>query len=123
MQIYLVAYYYQKPSNHRVRTQIAGWMKDQKNVSWDEQVSITRNLRNRDLSTARVILDLTKQKVVRNSWNSDSSFADMFEYFVKNYPEQTRGLREMVQPKSSVPEFAAVSSSITSVDTSSLATK
>lgn len=123
MQIYLVAYYYQKPSNRRVRTQLAGWMKDQKNVSWDEQVSITRNLRNRDLTTAGVILDLTQQRVVRNSWNSHANFTDMFEYFVKNYPEQTQGLKNMISPQTSMAEFAPVPTTITSVDTSSLTTK
>lgn len=115
--IYLVAYYFQKPANHRVKTNHAGWMKDQKNVSYDEQVGITRYLKNRDITSAKIILDLANQRVVKNDWNRDRDFNDLFEYFQRGYPEQTTKIMEQLHPKlnSSVP---AITESVRSIDTS-----
>lgn len=99
MSIYLVAYYFQKPSNNRVKTQLAGWMKNSNNVSWDEQVAITKNLRNRDISTAKIILDMRNQRVVKNGWGTSQSFDDFYDYFNKSYPQYTKEVMEQVNPE------------------------
>ncbi len=99
MSIYLVAYYFQKPSNNRVKTQLAGWMKNNNNVSWDEQVAITKNLRNRDISTAKIILDMRNQRVVKNGWGTSQSFDDFYDYFNKSYPQYTKEVMEQVNPE------------------------
>ena len=96
--LYLVAYYYQRPDNPRVRTQIPGWMKQEGNLSWDEQVQMTTRLRNRDHSMAKVILDLGKKTVVKNSWDSGKSFDELFEYYRKNYPKYTEELATKLYP-------------------------
>lgn len=98
MSIYLVAYYFQKPAHSRVRTQRAGWMKQNNNVSWDEQVAITKNLRNRDLTTARIILDMSAQRVVKNGWDNSRTFDELYDYFSTNYPQYTREIMERVNP-------------------------
>ena len=88
--MYLVAYYYQKPANQRVRTARPGWMKDPRSTSWDERVAITRKLKNSDLSMAKVILDLDRQSVIRDNWGTQRSYTELFDYFHKNYPEHTK---------------------------------
>ena len=97
--MYLVAYYFQKPSNNRVKTQLAGWMKNNNNVSWDEQVAITKNLRNRDISTAKIILDMRNLRVVKNGWGTSQSFDDFYDYFNKSYPQYTKEVMEQVNPE------------------------
>lgn len=96
--IYLVAYYYQKPKTTRVRTSRAGWMKDENNVAWDEQVAISRNLKTKDITTAKIILDLAKKQVVRNGWLNQRSFDDLFQYFQKGYPQYTTEIMNQIDP-------------------------
>lgn len=100
--IYLVAYYYQKPKA-RVKTTKPGWKNNSENISWDEQVTVTRVLKNRDLTMAKVILDLVNRRVVRNAWSPDRDFDELYRYFEKGYPEQTTTVMkqiEAVKPKS-----------------------
>lgn len=96
--IYLVAYYFQKPATDRVKTQKPGWMKQPGNVSWDEQVAITRNLKNKDMTMGKVILDLANKKVVRNNWSDIKNFDELFLYFNKNYPDQTKNIMMQLDP-------------------------
>jgi len=85
--MFLVAYYYQKPSNNRVRTSRAGWMLQPNAVSYDEQVALTTKIKNKDMAMAKVILDLRARRVVRNSWNKDTDYESLFEYYQSNYPQ------------------------------------
>ena len=85
--MFLVAYYFTKPSNTRVRTARAGWMNQPGAVSYDEQVALTTRIKPRDLSMAKIILDLRRRQVVRNSFNDNRNYNEMFEYFAKNYPK------------------------------------
>ncbi len=83
--VYLVAYYVCKPKNKYVNTSVKGWMDNKDNVAWDEQINITLKLKNRDLTTAKVILDLSNRSVYRNSWNSNKSFDELFSHFYSGY--------------------------------------
>jgi hypothetical protein len=96
--LYLVAYYTLRPAN-RVKTQIKGWMEDSSNVQYDEQVAITRRLKNNDRSMAKIILDMTNKKIVRNGWGTDVNFDDMFKYFSKSYPEYTHRIMASLDPE------------------------
>lgn len=116
--IYLVAYYFQKPANPRVKTARPGWMKEQNNVSWDEQVGITRYLKNRDITTAKVILDLANRKVVKNDWKRGQEFDELFEYFHRGYPEQTTKIMEQLHPEFSQPAVTVSSEPVRTIDTS-----
>jgi len=95
--IYLVAYYYMKPRN-RVRTQTKGWMEDQSNISYDERVAVTRKLKSSDLSTAKIILDLSNKSVVRNGWNNGKDFDTLFEYYHEGYPQYTTTVMNQLDP-------------------------
>lgn len=85
--VYLVAYYSLRPRHRRVRTEKAGWMKNPDNVSYDESISITTKLKNRDIDTAKIILDLTNQKVYRNGWGDNKTFESLFEHFYSGYKQ------------------------------------
>lgn len=83
--VYLVAYYTQKPKHGRVNTAEKGWMNNADNVAWDEQINIALKLKNKDLTMAKVILDLSERTVYRNGWNNGKSFDDLFEHFYTGY--------------------------------------
>lgn len=85
--IYLVAHYFIRPRTARTRTQIKGWMKVDDNLSYDEQVAIATKLKNNDYQTAKIILDLSNKKIIRNGFQSESTFDQLFGYFLKNYPQ------------------------------------
>ena len=84
-KIYLVAFYFMRPKNQRVRTNVPGWIKDQNNITWDEQIAITTKLKNNDLTTAKIILNLTDKSVMINGWNGNKDFDELFDHFYKNY--------------------------------------
>lgn len=105
--MYLVAYYFQKPANNRVKTARAGWMNVPGNLALDEQVALATKLKPKDLSMAKVILDLRRRQIVRNSWNSQTNYDDLFDYYQKNYPKyaelmtsvNTATMRKINQPE------------------------
>jgi len=82
---YLVAFYYMRPKNQRVRTNVPGWIKDQNNITWDEQIAITTKLKNNDLTTAKIILNLTDKSVLINGWNGQKDFDELFDHYYKHY--------------------------------------
>ena len=98
-KLYLVAYYFTKPKNNRIRTEKPGWMKSPGAISYDEQVAITKNLSNKDLSNAKVILDMVGKKVVKNGWVSGRSFDELFLYYYGNYPQYTKTVMEKLDPE------------------------
>lgn len=120
--MFLVAYYYQKPSHDRIRTQKAGWQKQPGATAYDEQVALSTRLKPRDLSMAKIILDLRKRQVVRNSINEQREYDDLFAYFVQNYPKYAKLMQSVnqatlsrkTQPVDFVP---AVSSEVRVVET------
>ncbi len=123
--MYLVAYYYQKPAHDRVRTAKAGWMKQPGSMAWDEQVALTIRLKNKDISMAKVILDLRGRKVVRNALNDNRDYDGLFDYYVKNYPQHAELMKSVttaVQNQTAKPTAFApvVTSEVRVVDTPSL---
>lgn len=95
--IFLVAYYYMKPQM-RVKTQIKGWTKNENNFRYDEQVTITKALKNRDIETSKIILDLKNKKVVKNSWGNSKTFDELFKYYLDNYPQYTASIMTELDP-------------------------
>lgn len=95
-KIYLVAYYYMRPKNQRVRTNVAGWHKDDNNITWDEEIALTIKLKDRDLTTAKIILNLNDRKVVINGWNGNRDFGELFDHFYKNYKKDLHPVAEQL---------------------------
>ena len=63
-----------------------GYMKDPNNIHYEEQVYITRGLRDKDLKN-QVILNLTEEKIVKNTFKSGSNFEEIFTHYYEGYAE------------------------------------
>lgn len=96
--IYLVAHYFMRPRG-QVKTQFKGWMKDNDNTMYEEKVTITRNLKKDDLSSAKIIIDLSKKSIVRNGWNNLDNFDQLFEFFHEGYPQYTTTVMRQIDPE------------------------
>lgn len=55
---------------------------------WDEITEFKKSVKNRYLTSARVILDLKEQKVVKNSLNPKAEFSDMLEFYKRQLGDQ-----------------------------------
>ena len=81
--IYLLAFYHMRP-RPGVRTQVKGWMDDLNNITYDENVEITRGKR-KHINTAKVVLNLSQKRVEYNGWGTKRSFDEYFKHFFKGY--------------------------------------
>jgi hypothetical protein len=95
--VYLIAYYFMRPRRH-APTHVEGWNKDPKNLMYDEKVAVARKISKNDQSMAKIILDIGNKKVVRNSWNNDLSFDQLFDYFYQGYPQYTKDIMNQFDP-------------------------
>jgi hypothetical protein len=77
-------------------TRIAGYMTNPENLTYDERVAVSRGLRTKDLVNNNVVLNITKSVVEKNSFRTDKSFMEMFEYFYENNADYiSQALREL----------------------------
>lgn len=83
----------------RVPTQIKGWQADARNISYDEQVAVCTSLKKNDITMAKIILDFTNKKIIRNGWNNDKSFDELFSYFHAGYPQYTTEVMLQLDPE------------------------
>jgi hypothetical protein len=99
--IYLIAKYTGLPKDPR-QTSKPGYMKDPENVIYDEQLYLTRGLRDQDLKN-HVILNLTEQKIVKNSWKTGATFEEAFAHYYEGYADYiddcVNQLNETIQSK------------------------
>jgi len=99
--IYLVAQYVAKPKNPRQSSQ-PGYMSNPDNIQWDERMYISQGLRKKD-HQMNVILDLTEEKIIKNSFNSGKSFEEVFKYFYEAYgdyiDDSVNKINEAIQSK------------------------
>jgi hypothetical protein len=84
---YLFARYIQRPRD-KTKTHIKGYMLDEKNTQFDEVISFATRVKTKDLTMSRVILNLDKQLVVKNSINEEATFEQLYGYFAQNYQKQ-----------------------------------
>lgn len=85
LNIYLLVTYVARPKNPR-QTSRAGYMLDSDNIQYDENLSIVRGWRDRYLKHG-VVLDLTNEKVVKNSFTPGKTFEELFEHFHEGFGE------------------------------------
>lgn len=84
--LYLIAYYYIKPKDSS-RTKESGYITNPDNFIYDESINITKGLKSRDERSAKVILNLSNQSVVRNYFNDNRDFATLLAYYQEGYPK------------------------------------
>jgi len=85
--IYVIAQYYAKPKNPKM-TRVPGYMTDEANIAWDERVDVTYGLRSKDLVASKVVINISKQAVEKDSFKSGRSFDELFSYFYSANPKQ-----------------------------------
>jgi hypothetical protein len=96
--IYLVAHYLAKPRDPK-KTHQAGYMKDPANFRYDEQVQVSTRLRRQDITTAKVIMNLSDKKIEQNSFNSNKDFDELFKYFFKGYHKYITEVMAKLDPE------------------------
>jgi hypothetical protein len=84
-EIFLVATYLKAP-REAGKTIHKGYMNDDKNISYREKVTITRGLKDRDL-TAGIILNLTQKTVYKCHFDGKNDWETLAQYYAKSYPE------------------------------------
>lgn len=83
--IYLLAKYVSRPKNSKL-TSHKGYVTNSDNLDYDEQVIVTRGLKNKDKQYCQVILNLTKEEVIKRT-SKELTFEKLFEYFFENYAD------------------------------------
>jgi hypothetical protein len=83
--IYLIANYMARPKNPRLTAQ-SGYMSNPDNITWDEQVFITRGFRNRYMQNT-VVMDLTEERVLKNSFTPGKTFEELFAHYHEGFGE------------------------------------
>lgn len=84
--IYLMATYYKVPAR-RSATSKKNFGLDPNNFKYDEQVTVSQVLKNRDLTNCQVILDMGAKRVVKSSMSPGLDFDHLYQYFKENYPK------------------------------------
>ena len=95
--IFLLAFYHMKP-RPGVRTQIAGWMNDPANITYDENVEITRG-RHKNITQAKVVLNLSKKTIERNGWGTDREFNEYFKHYFKGFHQYITSVMVQLDPE------------------------
>jgi len=85
--VYIVARYAMKPKDPS-QTYKAGYIKDPDNMRWDERVDVVLGLKDRDLGMYQIILNITESRIIKNSFNNDKSFMELFQYFYTSSPKE-----------------------------------
>jgi len=85
--VFVCAQYFAKPRNPKM-TRVPGYMADESNVVWDERVDVTHGLKDKDLLASKVVINISEQTVVRDSFNSGKGFYELFEYFYTANPRE-----------------------------------
>lgn len=83
--IYLIAKYSSSPKDPKMTFQ-AGYVNNPDNMHVDEQVYLTRGLRDKDLQNT-VVLNLTEEKIVKNGFKSGANFEELFKHFYDSYAD------------------------------------
>ena len=83
---FLVVQYAGKPADPG-QTSKKGYLKD--NLVYDEKVSLTNKLRDKDLLNSTIVLDLENKKIVRRSkvYDISDNYNFLYEYYYKNYKD------------------------------------
>lgn len=85
LDIYLLATYVARPKNPR-QTSRAGYITNPDNIQYDENLEIVRGWRDRYMKYS-VVLDLTNEKVVKNSFHNGKTFEELFTHYHEGFGE------------------------------------
>jgi hypothetical protein len=83
--IYLVANYVARPKDPK-KTNQAGYITNPDNIQYDEQVFVARGFRDRYMQNS-VVLDLTEEKIIKNSFTPNKTFEEIFKHYHDGFSE------------------------------------
>ena len=83
--IYLLATYVARPKNPR-QTSRAGYITNPDNIQYDENLEIVRGWRDRYIKYS-VVLDLTNERVIKNSFLKEKTFEELFKHYHEGFGE------------------------------------
>jgi hypothetical protein len=84
---YLFVNYIQRPRDPK-KTHIKGYIKDPANMQWDEIVGFSVGLKSKDQLNSRIVIDIDGQKIIKNTVNDNDNWAQLMDYYLKNYKDQ-----------------------------------
>lgn len=82
-QFFVVLSHYTRPKTKKSSNQ-PGWNKTKELVQHDEEFALKTRIRDGDLQSASVILDLVKQQVVMSKFG-DRDYNKLLDYVLKHY--------------------------------------
>jgi hypothetical protein len=74
-----------RPKNPR-QTSRAGYITDPDNIQYEENLEIVRGWRDRYMKYS-VVLDLTNEKIVKNSFQTGKTFEELFTHYHEGFGE------------------------------------
>ena len=74
-----------RPKNPRQTSQ-PGYMSNPDNIQYDEQVFVIRGFKNRYMKNS-VVLDLTEERVLKNSFRTEKTFEEIFKHYHDGFGE------------------------------------
>lgn len=104
--IFLVATYLKAPKDPK-KSAVKGYINNDENISYGEKVTVTRGLKDRDL-TAGIILNLTQKTVHKCRFGGNNDWETLAAYYAKGYPQYLKLLEPTPEPTDEeVEEMAA----------------
>ena len=85
-KMFIVARYVQTPRNPK-QSHLADFGKNAAAWQNNEEVRCVKNVSSRVLTEASVVLDVAKEKVIKNRFGSDASFQDLYKYYLEHYAD------------------------------------
>ena len=85
-KMFIVAKYVQTPRNPK-QSHLPAF--GQNPAAWqnNEEVRCVKNVSTRMLTEASVVLDVAAQKVIKNRFESEASFQDLYKYYLEHYSD------------------------------------
>jgi len=84
LSIYLICTYIGKPKDSS-KTHLPGYMSDQNNIEYEERLIISRGLKDKARQAGHVVLNITEQIIVKNTFTNDTDFMSMLAHYVEHY--------------------------------------
>jgi len=87
LSIYLIIQYVGKPKDPN-RTKEPGYSSDPNNIMYEEVIMISRGLKPKDRNNGHVVLNLTEESVVKNTFSTEYDFETLFAHYCEGFGDQ-----------------------------------
>jgi hypothetical protein len=87
LSIYLIVQYVGKPKNPRMTSQ-PGYISNPENIMYEETIMVSRGLKSRDRQNGHVVLNLTEELLVKNTFSDEKDFTKLLAHYVDGFGDQ-----------------------------------